>query len=142
MSQALSILSDIVGWIYFAAWSISFYPQAWVNYNLKQTAGMSIDFAFINVYGYFLYAIYIFTGFIFPDIGTHKVAIQDLFYVGHAIMLSSVYYTQTRIYPNGGQKISIFIWILLVSSLIVIVVLFSLEMNNIGVNEYWNTVMF
>ena len=26
-SEALDILSSVVGWTYFAAWSISFYPQ-------------------------------------------------------------------------------------------------------------------
>ena len=141
MSVFLTVLSEIVGWIYFVSWSISFYPVAWTNFKLQQTAGMSIDYAFFNVFGYFLYAIYTFTGLIYPDIGTHHVAIQDVFYVGHAIMLSSLYYTQTCIYPNGGQKISMVIWGLLVGMTLTVAIVFILEMNNIGVNQYWNTAM-
>ena len=96
---------------------------------------MSIYFAFINIYGYLLYSVYVFTGIIYPDIGTNHVPIQDVFYVTHAIMLSSVYYTQSVIYPNGKQKISKAIWSLLIASLIMIAVLFSLEMNNISTNK-------
>lgn len=31
-SKALDIFSIVVGWIYFAAWSISFYPQVGGSY--------------------------------------------------------------------------------------------------------------
>ena len=27
ISEALNIVSDVLGWIYFVAWSVSFYPQ-------------------------------------------------------------------------------------------------------------------
>ena len=36
MSQALTILSQVVGWLYFFAWSFSFYPQLYVNWKLKK----------------------------------------------------------------------------------------------------------
>ena len=32
--DALKVLSAVIGWIYFFAWSISFYGQLWVNYKL------------------------------------------------------------------------------------------------------------
>jgi hypothetical protein len=32
----LEIFSVIVGWTYFAAWSISFYPQIYINYTRKR----------------------------------------------------------------------------------------------------------
>lgn len=34
----LTFLSYVLGWIYFTAWSVSFYPQVWENYNLKKYA--------------------------------------------------------------------------------------------------------
>ena len=34
--EALNILSDIVGWIYFIAWSVSFYPQIYENWRRKR----------------------------------------------------------------------------------------------------------
>jgi cystinosin len=30
------IISDVVGWLYFVAWSLSFYPQAILNYQTKR----------------------------------------------------------------------------------------------------------
>jgi len=34
-SAALAVISAIIGWIYFAAWSISFYPQIFLNIKKK-----------------------------------------------------------------------------------------------------------
>jgi hypothetical protein len=79
---------------------------------------------------------------IYPDIGTNKVTIQDVFYVMHAIMLSSVYYMQTIIYPNGGQKISIHLFVIMGIMIVAISIVFGLEMKDIGVNKYWNAAMF
>lgn len=39
-----AIISGIIGWVYFAAWSISFYPQFWLNYVRKSVIGMSFDY--------------------------------------------------------------------------------------------------
>lgn len=35
-SNSLALVSVIVGWIYFAAWSISFYPQIYENWTRKR----------------------------------------------------------------------------------------------------------
>jgi hypothetical protein len=35
-SNGWDIASEVVGWVYFFAWSISFYPQIFVNYNRKR----------------------------------------------------------------------------------------------------------
>lgn len=35
-SQPLNIVSEVIGWIYFAAWSISFYPQVYLNWKRKR----------------------------------------------------------------------------------------------------------
>ncbi|XP_010765207.1 cystinosin-like [Notothenia coriiceps] len=35
-SNTLSIISRVIGWIYFVAWSVSFYPQAWENFQRKR----------------------------------------------------------------------------------------------------------
>ena len=58
MADATDILSDVTGWIYFFAWSISFYPQIFLNYNRKRyhitpyyyysTKGFSVEFATLN----------------------------------------------------------------------------------------------
>ena len=35
-SKALDIVIAVIGWIYFVAWSISFYPQVFENWRRKR----------------------------------------------------------------------------------------------------------
>ena len=49
--QFLEVISVIFGWSYFIAWSLSFYPQALLNYRRKKTEGTTIDFPFLNTLG-------------------------------------------------------------------------------------------
>ncbi len=35
-SEGLDTFSQIIGWIYFVAWSISFYPQIYENWKRKR----------------------------------------------------------------------------------------------------------
>ncbi|KAL3309044.1 hypothetical protein Ciccas_012415 [Cichlidogyrus casuarinus] len=34
-SGALETFSKVIGWIYFLAWTISFYPQVWINFKRR-----------------------------------------------------------------------------------------------------------
>jgi len=52
------ILSSIFGWASFVAWSLSFYPQIFINYKTKSVAGFSVEFAMLNPVGFYLYTIY------------------------------------------------------------------------------------
>jgi hypothetical protein len=38
--------------VYFCAWSISFYPQAILNYRRKSVVGLSLDFQLLNLLGF------------------------------------------------------------------------------------------
>jgi hypothetical protein len=40
MPQAWAITSGVVGWFYFAAWSVSFYPQAVQNFMRRSVVGL------------------------------------------------------------------------------------------------------
>jgi hypothetical protein len=48
---AVRFFSAVFGWLYTAAWSLSFYPQPLLNYRRRSTAGTTIDFPFINSLG-------------------------------------------------------------------------------------------
>lgn len=39
LTNGLRILSDALGWSYFVLWSVSFYPQAILNYKRKSVEG-------------------------------------------------------------------------------------------------------
>ena len=36
LSDDINAISNVIGWLYFAAWSVSFYPQLWDNYRSKR----------------------------------------------------------------------------------------------------------
>jgi cystinosin len=57
-SQIVSIFIQIVGWIYFFAWSISFYPQIILNFRRRSVLGLNFDFLALNLLGHSCYAIY------------------------------------------------------------------------------------
>ena len=99
----LLLISSIVGWVYFAAWSLSFYPQAILNYKMKSVAAFSLDFALLNTAGFFFYFMYSVGGFIYPHLGTGVIQMNDLVFAGHAFMMSSLMLAQTFIYPRGEQ---------------------------------------
>lgn len=71
----LYVLADIIGWTYFFCWSLSFYPQALLNYRRKRVdgatnqdvfgtianfsrAGLSLDFVTLNSLAFACYSIY------------------------------------------------------------------------------------
>jgi len=57
-SRTWQRLSNIVGYTYFLSWSLSFYPQIFLNYQRRTTRGLSVDFCVLNVLGYICYTIY------------------------------------------------------------------------------------
>lgn len=85
--NGLQLLSDTLGWSYFLIWSVSFYPQALLNYRRKRVdgaflavarhaldtdpsrtilTGFSIDFATLNSIAFGCYAFYSFN-FLFNE---------------------------------------------------------------------------
>lgn len=58
MSKPLIYISITIGWIYFAAWSISFYPQMIINFRRKSVVGLNFDFLALNIMGHTLYAVF------------------------------------------------------------------------------------
>ena len=63
------VISKIFGWTSFVAWSLSFYPQIWMNYKSKSVAGFSVEFAMLNPVGFYMYTIYNLQGLINKNIG-------------------------------------------------------------------------
>ena len=49
VSETWTTISGVVGWIYFAAWSVSFYPQTWMNFRRKSVIGLSFDYQLYNL---------------------------------------------------------------------------------------------
>lgn len=107
-SSALILISIIVGWVYFAAWSISFYPQIWYNFKRKSVVGLNFDFLALNLLGHTLYAIfnsslywitYIEDEYFqrFPR-GLNPVELNDVVFSIHASVITALTITQCFFY--------------------------------------------
>ncbi|PIK47980.1 putative cystinosin [Apostichopus japonicus] len=57
-NEALDTIAVIIGWIYFVAWSVSFYPQVYLNFRRKSVVGLSFDFLSYNFTGFLAYGIF------------------------------------------------------------------------------------
>lgn len=49
--KSVRAINQVIGWIYFVAWSISFYPQAIENFRRKSVIGLNFDFLALNLTG-------------------------------------------------------------------------------------------
>ncbi|KAJ2787354.1 hypothetical protein GGI15_000779 [Coemansia interrupta] len=107
-------LSTFIGWTYFVAWSVSFYPQIILNYRRKSVEGLSIDFLVYNVYGFACYAVFN-TSFYFSQTISDEYArrhnghanlvrFNDLFFSYHALFLSLVTLAQSFVYKRSRSQ--------------------------------------
>lgn len=115
-SSAIILISSIVGWVYFAAWSISFYPQMWYNFQRKSVVGLNFDFLALNLLGHTLYAIfnsslhwitYIEDEYFqrFPR-GLNPVEINDVVFSIHASVITALTIAQCYLYEVRLEKLS------------------------------------
>ncbi|XP_078115693.1 cystinosin [Sander vitreus] len=134
-SDVLSVLSQVIGWIYFLAWSVSFYPQAWENWRRKSVVGLNFDFLALNLTGFIAYSVFNIGLFWVPYIkeeflmknpnGINPVTANDVFFSLHAVLLTLVYISQAAVYERGGQRVSrIAVFLLLIGWTFALVSLF------------------
>lgn len=137
-SLTVEVLEQIIGWIYFLAWSVSFYPQVFVNWKRKSVVGLSFDFLALNLTGFIAYSVFNVGLFWIPFVreqflqvypnGVIPVDANDVFFSLHAVLLTLVTIIQCCIYERGAQKVSkvavgvlIIAWLFAFSMLFVVV---------------------
>ncbi|XP_012539895.2 cystinosin homolog isoform X2 [Monomorium pharaonis] len=115
-SDVLYHFSAVVGWIYFLAWSVSFYPQIYINYKRKSVVGLNFDYLSLNLVGFVMYALFNCGLFWISEIenqyferypkGLNPVQINDIFFSLHAVFATSITIGQCFIYEIGNQRVS------------------------------------
>ncbi|XP_075850334.1 cystinosin isoform X3 [Microcebus murinus] len=107
-SSVVSIINQVIGWIYFVAWSVSFYPQVIKNWRRKSVIGLSFDFVALNLTGFVAYSVfnigllwvpYIKEQFLlkYPN-GVNPVDSNDVFFSLHAVVLTLIVIVQCCLY--------------------------------------------
>ncbi|KAL2131676.1 hypothetical protein VTI74DRAFT_4743 [Chaetomium olivicolor] len=110
MMGFLEFLSAVFGVTYFAAWSISFYPQALLNFRRKSTSGTTVDFPLINCLGFAAYFVSNTAFYYSPLIRaqyasrykglTPTVHFNDITFALHGLLLSIIT-TSQYFYPRA-----------------------------------------
>lgn len=109
-------ISAAIGYIYFMAWSISFYPQTFSNFKRQRTDGLSVDFCFLNVLGFGCYTAYNGSFFWSKTIEEEykrrypgaEILVQsnDLAFAIHALLMSSITLFQI-VYYDGIRSVKL-----------------------------------
>uniref|UniRef100_A0A182N5M6 Cystinosin homolog n=1 Tax=Anopheles dirus TaxID=7168 RepID=A0A182N5M6_9DIPT len=131
-SQPIIVISNVIGWIYFAAWTVSFWPQMIVNYRRQSVVGLSFDFLTLNLVGHSVYATFncalFWSGFIEQEYldrnprGLNPVLANDVAFSIHATIATLLTVAQCFIYERGEQKVSRIAWGIIAIFAVVIVV--------------------
>ncbi|KAF9429054.1 hypothetical protein BGZ76_001915 [Entomortierella beljakovae] len=130
------LASYAIGWAYFIAWSASFYPQVILNYRRKSVQGLSLDFIYLNVLGFFCYSIFNVAFYYSTEVQEeyrnrndgqdNLVRANDVFFAVHALVLSTFTLIQTIIYKSDkSQKVSKPIRLLIVITLLGAAIVFG-----------------
>ncbi|KFD67703.1 LOW QUALITY PROTEIN: hypothetical protein M514_08558, partial [Trichuris suis] len=124
----LNLISSILGWVYFAAWTISFWPQIVLNVRRKSVVGLNFDFLALNATGFLFYSVYNCALFYIPlvQVGQLRfrpdsndfqyleavpnsvipVQVQDVAFAVHALLATILTCVQCFMYERGSQRIS------------------------------------
>lgn len=115
-STVLVTINAVIGWLYFAAWSVSFYPQVYINWKRKSVVGLNFDFLLYNITGFLAYGFFNVGMYWVPDVkneylsdhprGINPVQLNDVIFTLHAIFVTSITIFQVFIYERGSQKLS------------------------------------
>lgn len=115
-SHAIYIISYIMGWIYFIAWSVSFYPQIYINFKRKSVVGLNFDFLALNIMGFTMYSLFN-CGLYFSKAiqseyfnrhprGLNPVQLNDVFFSLHAAFATLITIAQCFMYEKEDQRVS------------------------------------
>ncbi|XP_041358650.1 LOW QUALITY PROTEIN: cystinosin-like [Gigantopelta aegis] len=137
-NSILVIINAVIGWVYFVAWSVSFYPQVVTNWQRKSVTGLNFDYLGYNITGFLAYGFFNIGMYWIPLVkneyaadhprGINPVQLNDVIFTLHAVLVTAVTIFQCIIYERGGQKVSrvsqvilVLTWLFAVISLFVAV---------------------
>lgn len=113
----LQVLYEVLGWVAFVAWSISFYPQVILNFRRKSVVGLNFDFVILNLTKHSSYLVYNAVLYFSSSVQAqyrHKfgsnqmipVAANDVAFSIHAVLLTAFTLFQIFIYERKNQRFS------------------------------------
>ncbi|KAJ3070488.1 hypothetical protein HDU98_006510 [Podochytrium sp. JEL0797] len=101
--ETLELLSIIIGWAYFVAWSVSFYPQIILNFRRRSVEGLSVDFVLLNIIGFICYSVFNLVQFFYYK--SESVKLNDVFFAVHALVLCLFTFGQILYYTPSIRTV-------------------------------------
>lgn len=99
------------------AWSVSFYPQIWINFKRKSVVGLNFDYVALNITGFVSYSMFNVCLYFFKyaqDQYEHKyphsnvpVETNDVVFALHAVFATLIVIFQIIFYDRGDQRVSL-----------------------------------
>ncbi|CAL1526900.1 unnamed protein product [Lymnaea stagnalis] len=115
-NSALVIVNAVIGWIYFVAWSVSFYPQVYINWKRKSVIGLNFDFLCYNITGFLAYGFFNVGMFWVQTVkdqyfnlhprGINPVQLNDVIFTLHAVLVTILTICQCFFYEVRDQRVS------------------------------------
>lgn len=113
----INVFSIVSGWIYFVAWSVSFYPQIFLNWKRKSVVGLSFDFIGLNLTGFLAYSFFNLGMYFSTNVqaeyllqhptGVIPVEINDIVFGIHASFATLITVVQCCLYERQNQTVSL-----------------------------------
>jgi cystinosin len=110
-------ISNIIGWTYFSAWSVSFWPQILLNFQRGSVEGLSFDFLLLNLLGFTCYTVYNGALYWNASVGAQcfaatgsrpSIHANDVFFGLHAVVVTALTIAQCCVLRRGpGQSVSL-----------------------------------
>uniref|UniRef100_A0A8R1UTS8 Ctns-1 n=1 Tax=Pristionchus pacificus TaxID=54126 RepID=A0A8R1UTS8_PRIPA len=115
-SHPLDVIVDIVGWAYFLAWSISFWPQIILNFQRKSVIGLNFDFVLLNTIGFASYTVYNCLLFFDSEVQSEYISsfprspipvlLNDVVFAAHAFLACAITGIQAIFLERENQRVS------------------------------------
>jgi len=114
--EAGDIISSVIGWTYFACWTVSFWPQIILNIRRRSVEGLSFDFVFLNIIGFACYSTYNLSLYYNSTIQEQYrkeygkdslVQPNDVFFAIHAMFATVITGIQIFVFNRGNQTLSL-----------------------------------
>ncbi|KAF3444519.1 hypothetical protein FNV43_RR14211 [Rhamnella rubrinervis] len=116
-SIPLEITQRVLGWIAFASWGVGFYPQVILNFRRKSVVGLNFDYMVLSFIKHSSYLIYNASLYLSSDVQEQyfqkygfremiPVALNDVAFSTHAVILTAFTLFQIAIYQRGDQTVS------------------------------------
>ncbi|XP_054795589.1 cystinosin homolog [Prosopis cineraria] len=136
----LHVSYEVLGWLTFICWSVSFYPQVILNYHRKSVVGLNFDFVVLNLTKHTSYLLYNASLYFSSTIQKQyrdkygqkemiPVAANDVAFSSHAVLLTTLTLFQITIYEHGNQKVSKIAYGIVVAAWLIGVICFFITLS-------------